>query len=138
VRHMYSGPVAGDMYTVTVSRTFVAQHYLTVPDPEPPEGEPHSHAFTAEARLGGPELGEYDYLLNIDDLAAAMDDTVEEYRDELLNDRPEFEGLNPSVERFAERFADRLLSRLDAPRVERCEVRMWEDDVAWASYERPT
>lgn len=124
------------MYTVTVSREFVAQHYLTVPDPEPPEGEPHSHTFTAEARLSGPDLGEYDYLLNIDDLAAAMDDTVSEYRDQLLNDRPEFTG-NPSVERFAEHFADRLLDRLDAPRVEHCELRMWEDDVAWASYERP-
>lgn len=134
---MYPGPVAEHMYTVTVSREFVAQHFLTVPDPEPPEGEPHSHAFTAEARLSGSELGEYDYLLDITDLEAAMDGTVAEYRDELLNDRREFEGLNPSVERFAERFAGRLLGRLDAPRVERCELRMWEDDVAWASHERP-
>jgi 6-pyruvoyltetrahydropterin/6-carboxytetrahydropterin synthase len=125
------------VYTITVSREFVAQHFLTVPDPEPPEGEPHSHTFTAEARLRGSELGEYDYLLNIDDLSAAMDDLVAQYRDTLLNDRPEFEGYNPSVERFAELFADRLLDRLDAPRVEEIELRMWEDDVAWASHERP-
>ncbi len=124
------------MYTVTVSREFVAQHFLTVPDPEPPEGEVHSHTYTAEARLSGPELGAYDYLLNIDDLEAAMDAVVAGYRDTLLNDRPEFEG-NPSVERFAEHFASALLDRLDAPQVETCELRMWEDDVAWASYERP-
>ena len=45
------------MYTVTVTRSFVAQHFLTVPDPGP-EGERHSHTFDVEARLAGPELDE--------------------------------------------------------------------------------
>jgi 6-pyruvoyltetrahydropterin/6-carboxytetrahydropterin synthase len=123
------------MYELAVSRDFVAQHYLTVPDPGPVEGEPHSHHYEATVRFSGPELNEYGYLVDIDAVEAALDDLTERYRDELLNDLPAFDG-NPSVERFARVFADEVAARLDAPTPDRLTVRMWEDDVAWASYER--
>ena len=123
------------MYELSVSRDFVAQHYLTVPDPGP-EGEIHSHHYEAHVRFAGPDLNEYDYLVDIDDVEAALDTLADRYRDELLNDMPAFDG-NPSVERFARIFADEVADRLDAPTPERLTVRMWEDDVGWASYERP-
>lgn len=123
------------MYEVRVARPFVAQHYLTVPDPGP-EGELHSHRYEADLRLRGESLNEFGYLADIDDVTAALDGVVRRYRDETLNDRPEFEGLNPSVERFARVLCDRVLARLDAPEAETAVVRLWEDDDAWASYER--
>ncbi|WP_284011242.1 6-pyruvoyl trahydropterin synthase family protein [Haloarcula pelagica] len=122
------------MYELSVSRDFVAQHFLTVPDPGP-EGEVHSHHYEADVRFAGPELGQYGYLLDIDDVEAVLDGLADRYRDELLNDIPAFEG-NPSVERFARVFADEVAARLDTTTPERLTVRMWEDDVAWASYER--
>jgi 6-pyruvoyl-tetrahydropterin synthase len=127
-----------DMYELSVSRDFVAQHRLTVPDPTPPEGEIHSHHYEADVRFAASELGAYGYVVNIEHVEAAMDALVERYRDTFLNELPEFEDRNPSVERFAELFGDRLLDRLDlvdAP-PERLTVRVWEDDVAWASHER--
>lgn len=123
------------MYTVAVSTDFVAQHFLTVPDPGP-EGEIHSHHYELEVRCRGPELNEYGYLLDIDELTAAVDAVEERYRDELLNDREAFEGLNPSVEHFARIVADRLAADLDSPGVETLTVRLHEDEIAWASYER--
>jgi 6-pyruvoyltetrahydropterin/6-carboxytetrahydropterin synthase len=123
------------MYSVTVVRSFVAQHYLTVPDPGP-EGEVHSHRFTAEIELVGPELGEHGYLVDIDDVKAATDAVVDRYRDETLNEMPRFDGRNPSVERFARVFCDRFLDAADLSTPERVEVRLWEDDEAWAGYER--
>lgn len=123
------------MYTVTVSRDFVAQHFLTVPDPGP-EGEVHSHHYELAVECTGPGLNEYGYLLDIDDLTAALEGVEARYRDELLNDLEEFEGLNPSVEHFSRIVADRLASDLDAPEVETLRVRLHEDDVAWAAYER--
>lgn len=123
------------MYTVTVSTDFVAQHYLTVPDPGP-EGDPHSHHYELEAHCQGPELNEYGYLLDIDELTDAVEAQKQRYRDRLLNDLDEFAGLNPSVERFARIVADRLADDLAAPEVEALTVRLWEDDVARASYER--
>lgn len=122
------------MYTVCVSRAFVAQHYLTVPDPGP-EGDLHSHTYEAEVRLSGPDLDEYEYLVDIDELTAVVDAVVDRYRDATLNELPEFDGVNPSVERFARVFYDRCLDALDDERIQLAEVRIWEDDVAWAAYE---
>ena len=123
------------MYELSVSRDFVAQHYLTVPDPGPVEGEPHSHHYEVDVRFAGPELNDYGYLVDIDAVEAALDELTARYRDELLNDLPAFAG-NPSVERFARVFADEVAAHLDAPTPERLTVRVWEDEIAWASYER--
>jgi 6-pyruvoyltetrahydropterin/6-carboxytetrahydropterin synthase len=122
-------------HRLMVRREFVAQHFLTVPDPGP-EGEVHSHVFTAEVEFAGPTLGEYGYLVDIDAVDAILDDVEARYRDTLLNDLPEFGDRNPSVERFAERFGDRVAEALDDPTPTRLTVRLWEDDLAWASHER--
>jgi 6-pyruvoyltetrahydropterin/6-carboxytetrahydropterin synthase len=126
---------ADETYELTVTRDFVAQHYLTVPDPGP-EGEIHSHHFTVELRFAGPSLGEYGYLVDIDDVNAVLDDLESRYRDALLNDLPEFEASNPSVERFARLFGDRVEAALEDPTPTRLAVRIWEDDSAWASHRR--
>ncbi|SDQ55062.1 6-pyruvoyl trahydropterin synthase family protein [Natronobacterium texcoconense] len=123
------------MYGVSVSRSFVAQHYLTVPDPGP-EGDLHSHHFTVEATFRGPELGEYGYLVNIDAVVEALEGVVAEFRDETLNELPAFEGVNPSAERFASVFGDRLLDRLNPEAATVLEIRLREDDVATVSHER--
>ena len=59
------------MYATTVRTDFVAQHYLTVPNPGP-EGELHSHQFRVELEFRGPELDQYDYVVDIDDATAAL------------------------------------------------------------------
>lgn len=123
------------MYTVTVSTDFVAQHFLTIPDPGP-EGEVHSHHYELAVECSGPELNEFGYLLDIDDLTDAVDGIEERYRDELLNDLEEFSGLNPSVEHFARIVADRLADALDAPEIETLRMKINEDEIAWAAYER--
>lgn len=122
------------MYTVTVSRSFPAQHFLTVPDPGP-EGHLHTHQYEAVVRLSGESLDEYGYLVNIDDVETALDTLEDRYRQATLNDLPEFTG-NPSVERFARRFCERLLDDLDASNLDRALVRMWEGETAAGSFER--
>ncbi|QSG07821.1 6-pyruvoyl-tetrahydropterin synthase [Halapricum desulfuricans] len=74
--------------------------------------------------------------MDIDDVNAILDDLEERYRDALLNDLPEFEGLNPSVEHFARLFGDRVERALDDPNPEHLRVRLWEDDLSWASHAR--
>ncbi|WP_458187239.1 6-pyruvoyl trahydropterin synthase family protein [Haladaptatus sp. NG-WS-4] len=126
------------MYEVSVSRTFVAQHYLTVPNPGP-EGDLHSHRYGAEVRFRGDSLNQYGYLVDIDDVSDSLDETVARYRDETLNDLPAFEGLNPSVEHFARIFCDRVLhgiDDIDASPIDDVRVRLREDDDAWAAFER--
>jgi 6-pyruvoyltetrahydropterin/6-carboxytetrahydropterin synthase len=124
-----------DAYELTVTRSFIAQHYLTVPDPGP-EGDVHSHHFTVELSFSGPTLGEYGYLVDIDAVDAILDDLEDRYRDELLNDLPEFEGRNPSIEHFSRLFGDRVAEALADPTPTGLTVRIWEDDVSWASHSR--
>lgn len=123
------------VYTLSVSRSFVAQHYLTVPDPGP-EGQVHSHHFTVDATFEGPTLDEYGYLLDIDAVADAVDAAVETFRDELLNDLPAIEGTNPSVERLARSFGDTLVRGFDASNATTLTVAVQEDDVATVSHTR--
>lgn len=118
------------MYTITVTDSFVAQHFLTVPDPPPREAELHSHTFGVEVTFRGPELGEYGYLLDIDLARAELEDAIGGYRDVTLNDR--LEG-NPSVERLATALFDDLAG-IDAPAVEELTVTVHEDDTAAVSY----
>ena len=121
------------MYTVSVTRQFVAQHYLTVPNPGP-EGDLHSHHFTAEVTFRGPDLGEYGYLVDIDAVIDTVEAVVETFRDETLNELPAFEGLNPSAEHFARIVAGRLTDRLTPEPATELTVALQEDDVATVSY----
>lgn len=123
-------------YQLAVKRDFIAQHQLTVPDPEPPEDAINSHQFTAEVIFAAQSLDENEYLVNIDAVEAMLDDLEARYRDAFLNELPEFEGHNPSVEYFAKVFGDKLVERLPETTAETLEVKLWEDDTAWASHTR--
>lgn len=122
------------MYRVSVEREMIAQHFLTVPNPGP-EGELHSHAFTVEVELSGPELDQYGYLVDIDDVKAALDATLGRYRDRTLNDLVEFQGKNPSVEHLAREICVQFVEAASLETPDHVSVRVWEDDVAGATYE---
>jgi len=124
------------MYTVSVRRPFIAQHFLTVPNPGP-EGELHSHQFTAVVEFEGETLTEYGYLVDIDEINAAIDGVIDQYADTTLNDQPAFEGLNPSVEHFARIVCEHVVETASPTNPDRIRVRLWEDDEAYASYEQP-
>ncbi|QZA88356.1 6-carboxytetrahydropterin synthase [Salinarchaeum sp. IM2453] len=123
-------------HQLSVTRKFIAQHRLIVPNPEPPEGEVHSHRFTVAVRFFGQTLNEYGYLVDITAVEAIIDRLEQRYRDALLNNLPEFEGKNPSVERFARVFADKVDEDLTAETPDVIEVRIWEDETAWGSYQK--
>lgn len=122
------------MFTLTVTEPFLAQHFLTVPDPPPEEATLHSHAFEAEATFRGESLGEYGYLLDIDDARAGLEAVVDRYRDETLNDH--LEG-NPSAERLAMTLFFDLRESVDAPAVDELSVAVHEDDAAVVTYTGP-
>ncbi len=121
------------MYHLLVTRTFVAQHFLTVPNAGP-ENEWHSHVFTVEVQLEAPELNAYGYLVDIDEVKAAMDGLIRRFRDATMNELPEFAGLNPSIEHFARIFCEGLRAGIETGHLDALTVRIWEDELARASY----
>lgn len=126
------------MYTLSIQRSFVARHYLIGGD-WGPENNLHSHFYRLEATLEGFELDQHGYLVDIVHVEALLDDLVARYRDQTLNDLPEFQGLNPSIEHFCRIVAQRLSDGLRAPNICAVQVRIWENAIASASYrlERP-
>jgi len=121
------------MYSVAVQRKFTAHHYLTGGN-FGQENEPHSHRYQAEVRLSGTTLDEHGFLIDIDAVNTQVDQTLRYFRDEMLNDLPEFKGLNPSLEHFARIFCDRLRSTFPPSQTEAITVRLWEYENTWAEY----
>ena len=121
------------MYTLAVRRDFIARHFLIGGD-WGSENEANSHHFLLELRLIGHKLNQHGYLCDIVDVEAQLDEVIEYFREAMLNDLPEFEGLNPSIEHFARILAEKLVKQTSVPEVETLEVVLWEHETAWASY----
>ena len=121
------------MYSVAVQRKFVAQHFLIGGD-WGAENNKHSHAYAIELILTDDRLDQHGYLVDIVDIERHLDGLVAYYRDRTLNELPEFVGLNPSIEHFARIVCATLAARLKANTLTAMTVKLWETDIAWASY----
>jgi len=121
------------MYTVAIKRDFVAQHFLIGGD-WGAENELHSHHYWLELQLEGAELDRHGYLVDIVDIETQVEALVNYYRDQTLNDLPEFAGLNPSIEHFARILGVTLNERIRAENVTALTVQVWENEIAWAAY----
>lgn len=121
------------MYTLGVRREFIARHFLIGGD-WGPENFPNSHRYMLELQLEGAELDQHGYLVDIVDVEKHFDDVVGYYKDQMLNDKPEFKGLNPSIENFSRILATTLNERIKAGNISQLKVVLWEHENAWAAY----
>lgn len=121
------------MYQVAVKRDFVAQHFLIGGD-WGAENEWHSHHYVVEVQLEGAALDRHGYLVDIVDIEKALEAIVAHYRDKTLNDLPEFAGLNPSIEHFTRIICQTLAAHIRATNLSAVTVKIWENEIAWASY----
>jgi 6-pyruvoyltetrahydropterin/6-carboxytetrahydropterin synthase len=121
------------MYTVSVKRDFVAQHFLFGGD-WGAENQKHSHHYEVEVRLEGSSLDQHGYLVDIVDLEKSLDELVAHYKDKTLNESPQFKDINPSIEHFSRIICQALLKRIKAPNLNAIRVRVKENQIASASY----
>ena len=122
------------MYTLAVRREFIARHFLIGGD-WGAENFPNSHHYVLELQLAGNELDQHGYLVDIVDVEKHLDDVVDYYKEKMLNDKPEFAGLNPSIENFARILAVSLSEKIKAINITMLKVVLWEHENAWAAYE---
>ena len=120
------------MYTLGVRRDFIARHFLIGGD-WGPENFPNSHHYVLELQLAGKELDQHGYLVDIVDVEKQLDEIVNYYKEQMLNDKPEFAGLNPSIEHFARILATSLSERIQAKNISTLKVILWENESAWAA-----
>lgn len=121
------------MYTLGVRREFIARHFLIGGD-WGPENFPNSHHYILELQLEGSELDQHGYLVDIVDVEKHLDEVVHYYKEQMLNDKPEFAGLNPSIEHFARILAETLSERIKAKNITGLKVVLWEHANAWAAF----
>lgn len=121
------------MYTLGVKRDFIARHYLVGGD-WGPENFPNSHHYVLELQLEGRQLDQHGYLVDIVDVEKNLDEIVNYYKDQMLNDKPEFAGLNPSIENFSRILATTLSERIQADNITALKVILWENESAWAAF----
>ncbi|MCB0101493.1 MAG: 6-carboxytetrahydropterin synthase [Anaerolineales bacterium] len=122
------------MYSLGVRREFIARHFLIGGD-WGPENHPNSHHYILELVLEGKELDQHGYLVDIVDVEKHLDDVVGYYKEQMLNDKPEFNGLNPSIEHFARILASTLNERIKAGNITGLKVVLWEHANAWAAFQ---
>ena len=121
------------MYSVSVKHDFIAQHYLIGGD-WGAENELHSHHYQAEVQLEGDTLDSHGYLVDIVDIEQSLNALVARYRDHILNDLPEFEGLNPSIEHLSRILCQAMAAQIQAKNLNAVTVKLWENEIAWAAY----
>jgi len=123
------------MYTVAVTREFIARHFLIGGD-WGAENFPHAHHYVAEISIQGSQLDQHGYLVDIVDIEAALDTTVTYFRDSLLNEKPEFAGLNPSIEHFSRIISEQINAKIRPLGSGSLTVKLWENATCWAAYQK--
>jgi 6-pyruvoyltetrahydropterin/6-carboxytetrahydropterin synthase len=123
------------MYTVAVTKDFIANHYLIGGD-WGDENNPHAHHYVLEVRIESDTLNEHGYLVDIVEIEAALNDVVGYFRDSMLNDKPEFAGLNPSLEHFSRILSEKLLTGISPPGAGALIVKLWENESCWSAFRK--
>lgn len=121
------------MYTLGVRREFIARHFLIGGD-WGAENFPNSHRYILELQLEGSKLDQHGYLVDIVDVEKHLDEIVGYYKEQMLNEKIEFTGLNPSIEHFAQILCTALNERIKAKNISTIKVLLWEHENAWAAY----
>lgn len=120
------------MYSLAITRDFIARHYLIGGD-WGRENALHSHHYRLEIRLAAAGLDRHGYLVDIVELDRAAQAVIGRLSERVLNDLPEFAGLNPSIERLAHLVWSDLMRVLNLDQ-QTLSVRVWENESDWAGY----
>jgi 6-pyruvoyltetrahydropterin/6-carboxytetrahydropterin synthase len=86
--------------------------------------------------IAGETLDPFGYLVDLARVESRTDELVAWLAGRSLNTLPEMAGLNPSVEHLCRICWEHLAA---SPEVNRCAsltVRIWENNMAWASFTR--
>ena len=121
------------MYTLAVQRDFIASHYLVGGD-WGLENQLHAHHYRVEVLLEAPELDRHGYIVDIVDLETNLEDLVDYFKDQTLNNQAEFKDLNPSIEHFCRNFLKAISGKIKANNLTALTVKIWENEIAWTSY----
>lgn len=122
------------MWEISQETAVAAAHQLRF---APGEGERlHGHNWRIKAVLRAAELDKSGFVVDFNQLGAALRALVEPYEHVLLNEIAPFDDLNPTAENLARVVADGLAASMDDVRVKVARVEVWENDSCCAIFHR--
>jgi len=123
------------MFSTGVKRPLKARHFLAGDFGD--ESVPHAHPYRVELICRSRSLDANGFSTDIAAIEEVLEAVLAQIDDVLLNDLPWFSEKQPSLEHLAcyiiEQIRPALASR-DAAPTEPLEIKIWENESAWAGY----
>jgi 6-pyruvoyltetrahydropterin/6-carboxytetrahydropterin synthase len=95
----------------------------------------HGHNYRCHVTIEGRQLDEIGLLVDFVALKKVVHTVLDRMDHQWLNDLPPFDAINPSAENMAKHIYDQVVAGLnDKPEVRVNSVRLWETDLASATY----
>lgn len=121
------------VYTVSVQAHYDSAHYLV--NYQGKCERLHGHRYVVEAAVQTAELDKAGIAFDFVDLKRELRALADYLDHQLLNDLPEFEGVETSAENQARFFYEKLKERLPEPHASGLlYTRVWETPTQWAQY----
>ena len=121
------------MFEVTIEETFAAGHALRYYRGKCENV--HGHNYRCQVAIQGAQLDSIGLLVDFVELRRVVHAVLDRMDHQWLNDLPTFDALNPTAENMARHIYDEVSAGLKTNEgVRVASVRLWETDVASASY----
>jgi 6-pyruvoyltetrahydropterin/6-carboxytetrahydropterin synthase len=121
------------VFTVSAQAHYDAAHFLANYDGKC--RNLHGHRYVVDVAVQASELNEAGIAFDFVDLKAELRALADHLDHELLNELPEFQGVETSAENQARWFFEELRSRLPPDIAEGLlYARVWETPSQWAQY----
>ena len=125
------------MWEISQETTVSAVHQLRVrPSSSARDERVHGHKWRIKAVVQARELDANGWVLDFNELSAALRTLVAPYEGVFLNEIAPFDDINPTRENIARVVADKLAATIDDGRVRVARVEIWENETRCATYFR--
>ncbi len=120
------------MFQISRDRVFSASHQLR--EYKGKCERLHGHNWRVRVHLRATELDKSGMVLDFHDLDRIMNEALEPFEHQHLNDVPPFDTLNPSAENLAQIIFQRVGERLTVPNIQVYACDVWENDLSRARF----
>lgn len=122
------------MYTLIVDSHFASAHRLA--DYPGKCAALHGHTWGVSAAVRANELDSIGMCIDFKKIAGSLDEVVDRFDHQTLNDLPDFADINPTAENISRVIFDRLSELLNTEKVTLVSVTVSESDRYRVTYTR--